>query len=915
MRRFIRQSIAFGLLLTLSPMSGLAETDRSTEDSVRTHILELIKQGRELQSQNTIQLIDSAFSVFMRAAESSIKHFGNYDSLYAWSLYRLAINRYAANDPLAALDYLERMRAVVDSAYNKSYKLRYYCLGTLGNILMEVSDYSRALQVYEEQVAMLEGMGTELDDNQVTWLSRGYNDLGRVCEVIGENPDTVVFLFNKALDLIEHRFGRDHPRYGAILGNIGWHYKNSRQYDLAEAALWRALSHMKENHAPEAVNSVVNAVFLADCLRMRGDFRTSDSILQRQLKIIDSTTGDRHPRKSYVIGSLARLYAAKDSLETATGLAQAALDLNRGSSEFPTHAFQIYQTLVGEIALAAHNDNLAVKAIDGFSSARQSFLMNVFRYASELQKLQFVRLFPPIESHLLAGVFQSRDPAIIHAGINTVLRGKGLAVDAIASEQAIATCSNDPILENLLDEHRRISEWIASLIISSISLRKDDLIDSLFTAKERLETELSMICSNVSFFVSLDSVTGSHAADSLPPGSVLLDYIKFEDYDYDKICMNQDYDTVYGLITIDGSGQQLIMSLGRAVVIDSLIQMYRSCLDVNQTDELREVGNRLYHKIVGPVGDVLADVKRVYVSADGALNLIPFETLIDDSGQFLIENYEFVYLSSGRDLLEPKSEISSGRAVVVADPDFMSESKPTRSFAMVSDPSGLSFRGSTECLASMFPPLPMSLTEGIAVTNSLKDAGSRNVAFFTGPDASESVLKSMNQAPSILHIATHGYFCQQAPSNAFENPLLRSGLILAGANRTISEASAEESYGDDGVLTALEVSGLNLIGTDLVVLSACQTGVGDIMSGEGVFGLRRAFQHAGAKSIVMSLFEVPDETTMTLMASFYENWLSGESKSSALRNSSLNLLRERRAKGLSTHPVYWGGFILVGSPG
>jgi len=113
---------------------------------------------------------------------------------------------------------------------------------------------------------------------------------------------------------------------------------------------------------------------------------------------------------------------------------------------------------------------------------------------------------------------------------------------------------------------------------------------------------------------------------------------------------------------------------------------------------------------------------------------------------------------------------------------------------------------------------------------------------------------------------------------------------------------------------AMEISGLNPIGTDLVVLSTYQTGMSQVRNGEGIFGLRHAFQHAGSKSVVMSMFSVPDESTSDIMERFYENWLSGQSKSSALRNVSLSILNERRAKNLSAHPLFWGGFILVGDP-
>lgn len=184
-----------------------------------------------------------------------------------------------------------------------------------------------------------------------------------------------------------------------------------------------------------------------------------------------------------------------------------------------------------------------------------------------------------------------------------------------------------------------------------------------------------------------------------------------------------------------------------------------------------------------------------------------------------------------------------------------------------------------------------------------------------------TLLKNRTGPPEVLHLATHGYFCSKADvtdgENAFENPLLYSGLVLAGANRSIlgeNDRVLDPPMVEDGILTSLEISGLNLVGTELAVLSACQTGLGEIVSGEGVFGLRRAFQHAGAQSIVMSMWSVPDKQTRELMQNFYENWLSGETKAEALRNSALRIILERRKTKGSAHPLFWGGFVLVGNP-
>jgi CHAT domain-containing protein len=205
-----------------------------------------------------------------------------------------------------------------------------------------------------------------------------------------------------------------------------------------------------------------------------------------------------------------------------------------------------------------------------------------------------------------------------------------------------------------------------------------------------------------------------------------------------------------------------------------------------------------------------------------------------------------------------------------------------------------------------------------------------------GAKATETALKGL-QSPRVLHIATHGFFLEDqerepvaatvlategGPLGArggpdllgggakLENPLLRSGLALAGANRWQEAAAAGQS--EDGLLTALEAAGLHLRGTELVVLSACETGLGEVRQGEGVFGLRRSFLQAGARTLLMSLWRVPDEETVELMEGFYGRWLPGMGKAEALRESQLALIRSLRERDGFAHPFFWAGFVLTG---
>jgi CHAT domain-containing protein len=192
---------------------------------------------------------------------------------------------------------------------------------------------------------------------------------------------------------------------------------------------------------------------------------------------------------------------------------------------------------------------------------------------------------------------------------------------------------------------------------------------------------------------------------------------------------------------------------------------------------------------------------------------------------------------------------------------------------------------------------------------------------FMGDNATEKNIKNLNN-PKVLHVATHGFFEKdmvvgnendQDKERVKENPLLRSGLMLAGAsvtlynrNNTIFNAQKIESNYEDGILTAYEAMNLNLDNTELVVLSACETGQGEVKNGEGVYGLQRAFVIAGAKSIMISLWKVNDETTQKLMSAFYLEWIKTGNKTSAFRNAQVSLKKE------FPEPYYWGAFVMVG---
>jgi CHAT domain-containing protein len=352
--------------------------------------------------------------------------------------------------------------------------------------------------------------------------------------------------------------------------------------------------------------------------------------------------------------------------------------------------------------------------------------------------------------------------------------------------------------------------------------------------------------------------------------------------------------------------------LGPAVEIDALVEQWRRAIVEGRAalpvvrsaaeQRYREIAADLRRAIWDPIAVETRGAGRVFVVADGALHLLNLDTLVQEDGRYLAETAPvFHYLSTERDLVPPAGAVAAGRGLlVVGGPDFD--------------------RGARAPLA----PLPGSRREADAVAAMWE--APEEVTRLSGREASEQAVKRAAPGSLVVHLATHGFVIEDpapaadsrlepyasalASTPGSEAPVL-SGLAFAGPS---ARHPAADSSADDGVLTDLEVASLDLDGVDWVVLSGCETGVGTPRAGEGVLGLRRSFQIAGAERLVMSLWSVEDAATETWMRHLYEARSAGASAADAVRRASLESIRGRRERGESTHPFYWGAFVAVGRP-
>jgi CHAT domain-containing protein len=411
-------------------------------------------------------------------------------------------------------------------------------------------------------------------------------------------------------------------------------------------------------------------------------------------------------------------------------------------------------------------------------------------------------------------------------------------------------------------------------------------------------------------------------AAALPRDGALIEFISYEDRPVVPRPGAPKPQLRYLALVLFPDSSIRALDLGPAEPINLAAARLRDAL-ANKDTSYPGLSQTLYQLAFQPLLPLLGTTRRLFLSPDGQLALVPFAAL-HDGHEFLVDAFDFTYLTSGKDLL-PRAEepVPASSVAVLADPDFSAQrptSAPSSARSASMERFFSSLREGQVQRAWATVPLPGSRQEAQAIQRLLPQA-----QLFLGPEATKQRLLQM-QAPAILHLATHGFFLENAPvpsssrglgqfgalgetplAASSPDPLLRSGLLFAGAGAPAPDASSPApSPPDSALATALELAGLNLWGTQLVVLSACDTGRGDVQLGQGVYGLRRAFMVAGAETVVMSLWKVSDETTRTLMEAYYTNLLAGQGRASALREAMRGL------RATQSHPYYWAPFIALG---
>jgi CHAT domain-containing protein/tetratricopeptide (TPR) repeat protein len=726
-------------------------------------------------------------------------------------------------------------------------------------------------------------------------------------------------LFERALAIDEQALGPDRPEVATNLSNLAELYRRKGEYARAEPLLERAVTIDEKSLGPRHPDLATDLNNLGALRRAMGSDVEAESLYRRALAIREEALGPTHPRVAETLNNLAFIFHARGDNAAAGPLLRRALAIDEKALG-PDHPE--VATVLDNLAFFEAIAGLPLAALGDFQKAlaiEDRQIRNIFSVATEQQKLKYARSISGSALGCLSLIAQrlSGDRGAVRYGLTLTLRRKGLVLDAQSQVNDALRARLSEGGKKDWDELSSLRSALSRLLLSGPGALSGgeyaDRVSSMERRVEEAERELSAANGLSPRDLGRDEPTVDGVAKGLPARSALIEFTKVRDYDFAS--GGWAGTERYLAFVLRPAGEVRLVDLGDAQSIDADVgsalggirETIASGARESVTGSIRALGV-LHARIWAPLEGALAGTDKVLLSPDGALNLVPFAALTDAGGRALVEKYVIGYIGSGRELGGPKRSAGSAGVglLLVANPAF--DAKIGAGTEAPGRTRSRDFKGE-------FSPLPGTAVEALEIARLV--TGDKVV--LQGPDATTAAVRKA-RSPRILHLATHGFFLRDEavtpddqgrrgePAGAsYENPLVRSGLALAGANR-----ASEAGEGDDGILTALEISGMDLRGTELVVLSACETALGDIEVGEGVFGLRRAFTLAGAANVMMSLWPVQDDVTVGQMKEFYRD-LGKMSPADSLREAQLATIRELRAQDGVADPSLWAPFIVAGA--
>lgn len=799
-----------------------------------------------------------------------------------------------AADPVKASRLLEQAAPALARVFGPDHPETFWVLELLGDNALRLGDTESASRYLERAVA---GYEKKADAETGQWSS-ALKSLAN-CRVAQARFSEAQSLYNRALTLSEKTYGTDHPAVAGVLLSLGDLLRKMGDSAGARAAYTRALSIKEKSLGPAHQETAGPLVALADLEAEAGHFSDAKQLFQRGIGVLEKTGGLDHPST----GEAHQRFAACLLKAGETGQA-------------------LREALQAEAVLRRHL-RLSLSGLP------------------ERQALSYAKKTASGLGVAMTAAALLDDPASSALVLDAVIRSRALVLDEMGKRHQTAWAENEPGVKQLFDPYAAARDKLANLTVRGPDEKYPEKfrvrLERARADKEAAERALAEKCAGFRRSQLREEAGLTEISAALPTGSALVTFVRYAPQEAGRKAQDPA-DAYAALVLRPGSKSPALVPLGPAKDMDREVATVRRVLSEGAEllasntrlaeSSYQRSGSVLRRLVWDPIEQHLKGARVVFLVPDGSLQLVNFAALPAGPSTFVLEDGSRIhYLSAERDLIP--ADLPTGAGLLAAGgPDYDAAltpaapraAVPSRAVALV--PSHGVFRGErprcTGFESLRFPPLRaarLEVEDAAAAWRQAKTA-SETLIVLEGASANELAVKTNAPGKHALHLATHAYFLGDCPrpdspmAKTFsENPLLLSGLAFAGANR---RAESQPDV-DDGILTAEEVAALDLSGVAWAVLSACDTGAGEVRAGESLFGLRRAFQIAGARTVIMSLWPVEDKSSRDWMKALYRNRLEKRMTTiDAVHEASLERLDERRARGKSTHPIFWAGFVAAG---
>jgi len=705
-----------------------------------------------------------------------------------------------------------------------------------------VGRYPEAIELMKQSLVALEASNKRTLQGKKSFDSRKFNSNLALLYQLSGSLSQAETEFLAIKKVFENRGQKNNPEYANLLNQLSLLYVQMNKLDQVEPLLVKAADVYKRKFTTENPAYAKVQYDLGTFYRLQERMAEAETALTNALGIRQRTLGENHPDYVKSLEAVGILYWKKEDIARAYPYLKQACDK---SLEFINHYF------------APMSETEKTKYWDILQPRFQRF----YNYAIEA-----------------GGV----NPEVWIDVFNYQIATKALLLNSTNKiKKAILASGNSELIKDYISwigQKEALARYY-SLSKEELKSQKIDLSAFEKTANE-LERSLSQRSTDFAKGYEAEAVTGNSIATRLLDSEAVLELIRVRGFDKDFT----DEARYIALVVSKGISQPRMVLLENGNEMESrYAKFYKNAVQQRVADQYS------YSQYWERIDLLLTGKKIVYVSPDGVYNQININTLKRTEADYLLNRYDIITIGNSKDIIalkDKKPTVGKKEAFVLGFPDYGGNAVA----------------------------LPGTKVEIDGINKILGTSGFK-VVKREQREASEASLKAV-KAPTLMHIATHGYFLADADlksgdamgidaENAKNNPLLRSGLILAGV-QSQDNSSVDLESNDNGVLTAYEAMNLSLEGTDLIILSACETGLGDVRAGEGVYGLQRAFLVAGANALIMSLWKVDDAATQELMTNFYINWSKNGNKQRAFKQAQLQLMTKYK------EPYYWGAFVMMG---